>query len=94
MVSASLLGGRYLRLEPGGDEKMLKDGGEVQFTQSAVNIEDLVGKYIFGQGQGQSGGAAQGGAGQGQGAPAPAGGAAGKPAPAPGGADPLKNPPQ
>ena len=86
VVSASLLGGRYLRLEPGGDEKVLKDGDTVQFTQSAVNIEELVGKYIFGQGggQGQGGGGAQGQAPAGEAGP---GGGAGAPG---GGANPFK----
>ena len=86
VVSASLLGGRYLRLEPGGDEKVLKDGGQVQYTQSAVNIEDLVGKYIFGQGGSQG----QGGA-KGQQAPAGKPGPGGGAAPV-GGGDPLKTP--
>jgi phospholipid/cholesterol/gamma-HCH transport system substrate-binding protein len=57
IVSSGLLGGKYLSLVPGGDDRLLKDGDEVTLTQSSVNLEDLIGRYIF---SGQSGG--QGGA--------------------------------
>ena len=60
IVSSGLLGGKYLSLVPGGDEKILKDGQEITLTQSSVNLEDLIGRYIF---SGQSG---QGGADSGQ----------------------------
>ena len=47
VVSDGLLGGKYLALDPGGDERILKPGEEIQFTQSALNLEDLIGRYIF-----------------------------------------------
>jgi phospholipid/cholesterol/gamma-HCH transport system substrate-binding protein len=47
VVSDSLLGGKVLALSPGGDEKMLADGGTVRITQGAVSLEDLLGKFIF-----------------------------------------------
>jgi len=47
IVSDGLLGGKYIALEPGADEAMLKNGGEITHTQSAINIEDLVSRYIF-----------------------------------------------
>ncbi|MEK0084775.1 outer membrane lipid asymmetry maintenance protein MlaD [Benzoatithermus flavus] len=78
IVSSGLLGGKYLSLVPGGDERVLKDGEEVTLTQSAVNLEDLIGRYIFSQGQGA---AAQQ---SGQGTPPGQGGATAAPA-APGG---------
>jgi phospholipid/cholesterol/gamma-HCH transport system substrate-binding protein len=34
-------------LVPGGDEKVLADGEEITLTQSSVNLEDLIGRYIF-----------------------------------------------
>ena len=43
-----LLGSNYVALEPGGDEKMIADGGEITATQDPVNIVDLVGRFIFG----------------------------------------------
>ena len=47
IVSDGLLGGKYVALEPGADETMLKNGSEITHTQSAINIEDLVSRYIF-----------------------------------------------
>jgi phospholipid/cholesterol/gamma-HCH transport system substrate-binding protein len=52
VVSGGLLGGKYLQLVPGGDIEYLEPGGEVTFTQSAVNLEDLIGQAIFSQGGG------------------------------------------
>lgn len=48
IVSESLLGGKYLDLQPGGDEESMKEGGEIQQTQSSVILESLIGQYIFG----------------------------------------------
>lgn len=45
--SESLMGGRYLAIEPGADDNMLEPGGEIKFTQPSVNLEDLIGKMIF-----------------------------------------------
>ena len=42
-----LLGGKYLAVVPGGDEQMIPPGGRVTITQSAVSLEDLLGKFIF-----------------------------------------------
>ena len=61
IVSSGLLGSKYLALVPGGDDEILKDGGEVTLTQSSVNIEDLIGKYIFSQGGSAPAGAGSGG---------------------------------
>jgi phospholipid/cholesterol/gamma-HCH transport system substrate-binding protein len=43
-----LLGGKYLALATGGDDKMLKPGDTITITQGSVNLEALIGKYIFG----------------------------------------------
>jgi phospholipid/cholesterol/gamma-HCH transport system substrate-binding protein len=45
--SESLLGGRYLALEPGADEATLPENGHIQFTQAPQNLEQLLGKFIF-----------------------------------------------
>ncbi len=45
--SEGLLGSKYLAIEPGADDEFLKDGDEINFTQSSVNFEDLLGKFIF-----------------------------------------------
>ncbi|CAH2604710.1 Outer membrane lipid asymmetry maintenance protein MlaD [Rhodovastum atsumiense] len=47
VTSDGLLGGKYLSLVPGGEEKMLPPGGAVQITQSSVSLEQLLGKFIF-----------------------------------------------
>lgn len=60
IASDGLLGGPYVSISPGGAEDMMKAGGSFQVTQSAINIEDLIGKFIFSMGgshtQGQGGG--------------------------------------
>lgn len=48
--SESLLGGKYLQIEPGGSEDMLTNGGKIEFTQAPQNLEQLLGKFIFSQG--------------------------------------------
>lgn len=45
--SESLLGGKYLELQPGGDDKDLKDGDVIEITQAPANLEDLLGRFIF-----------------------------------------------
>lgn len=45
--SQSLLGGRYMALEPGGAEEMLPHGGHIQYTQAPQNLEQLLGQFIF-----------------------------------------------
>ena len=45
--SEGLLGGKFLALEPGAEEEFLNDGDKIQYTQSAVNLEELIGKFIF-----------------------------------------------
>ena len=55
IVSSGLLGGKYLSIVPGGDDRLLKDGEEITLTQSSVNLEDLIGRYIFSGQSGQSG---------------------------------------
>ncbi len=45
--SESLLGGRYLALEPGASEEMISSGGRVPYTQAPQNLEQLLGQFIF-----------------------------------------------
>jgi len=46
ILTSGLLGEQYIGLLPGGEEEMLKDGGEFKKTQSAVVLEDLIGKFF------------------------------------------------
>jgi phospholipid/cholesterol/gamma-HCH transport system substrate-binding protein len=41
-----LLGGKYVGLSPGGSETYLKDGSQIEFTQSAIVLESLVNKFF------------------------------------------------
>ena len=55
-----LLGGKYLALATGGEDKMLQPGGTVTITEGSINLESLIGKYIFPSvGKGASGGPAK-----------------------------------
>lgn len=47
VVSDGLLGSKYVKIEPGADEKMLADGEAITYTQSSVNLEELIGKMVF-----------------------------------------------
>ena len=47
ITSESLLGGKFLALEPGGDMEMLKAGDIIEFTQSTPSIEKLLGQAIY-----------------------------------------------
>lgn len=48
IYTSGLLGERYVGITPGGDVEVLRPGDELFLTQSAVVLEQLIGKYIFG----------------------------------------------
>jgi phospholipid/cholesterol/gamma-HCH transport system substrate-binding protein len=48
IYTSGLLGERYIGITPGGDPETLAAGGEIILTQSAVVLEQLIGKYLFG----------------------------------------------
>ena len=50
ILTAGLLGSQYVGLQAGGSETYLEDGSEVLFTQSAIVLENLIGKYMFNRG--------------------------------------------
>ncbi len=66
IFTSGLLGESYVGLGPGGDPEDLKPGDEIFMTQPAIDLIQLVGKYMF------SGGGAQGGNAGAAGAAAPA----------------------
>jgi phospholipid/cholesterol/gamma-HCH transport system substrate-binding protein len=47
ITSEGLLGGKFIALEPGGSETILADGGELTYTQGALDIWSLVSDYMF-----------------------------------------------
>jgi phospholipid/cholesterol/gamma-HCH transport system substrate-binding protein len=46
--TSGLIGDKYLRISPGGSDILLKPGDIMLDTQSPLDIEDLVSRYIFG----------------------------------------------
>jgi len=53
ILTAGLLGGQYVGLTPGGSEEYLADQSVIEFTQSAVVLEQLISKYLFQSGSDQ-----------------------------------------
>jgi phospholipid/cholesterol/gamma-HCH transport system substrate-binding protein len=48
--TAGLLGDQFIALEPGGDEALLRSGEEIAFTESALSIERLIGRFVHDSG--------------------------------------------
>jgi phospholipid/cholesterol/gamma-HCH transport system substrate-binding protein len=46
--TAGLIGDKYIKLSPGGSDDILNDGDLITETESALDIEELVGKFAFG----------------------------------------------
>jgi len=42
-----IIGDRYVRISQGGDDQFLKSGEEIEETESILNIEDLIAKFIY-----------------------------------------------
>ncbi|MGR9114991.1 MAG: outer membrane lipid asymmetry maintenance protein MlaD [Gammaproteobacteria bacterium] len=47
IYTAGLLGEQYVNLEPGGSEDYLTNGSQLDITQSAIVLEEVIGKYLF-----------------------------------------------
>jgi phospholipid/cholesterol/gamma-HCH transport system substrate-binding protein len=47
IISAGLLGDKYMALVPGGSERMIPPGGQIRYTQAPVSLENLIGQMIF-----------------------------------------------
>jgi len=77
VTSDGLLGSSYLAVAPGGSNTMLAPGQSFAVTQSAINIQDLLGKFIFSMGSGAGSGASSKAA---PASPPAGGGATGNPA--------------
>lgn len=46
--TAGLIGDKYIKIEPGGSNVVLKDGGQILETESAIDLEQMISKYAFG----------------------------------------------
>ncbi|MEM6511830.1 MAG: outer membrane lipid asymmetry maintenance protein MlaD [Pseudomonadota bacterium] len=50
ILTAGLLGSQYIGLQAGGSDLYLENGSEVFFTQSAIVLENLIGKFLLNAG--------------------------------------------
>lgn len=47
VVSDGLFGGKYLSITPGAEDDALNDGAEIENTTGPLNLESLIGKFLF-----------------------------------------------
>ncbi|MXS85240.1 outer membrane lipid asymmetry maintenance protein MlaD [Nitrosomonas sp. HPC101] len=47
ILTSGLLGEQYIGLLPGGDEEMLTDGDKFIKTNSAIVLEEMIGRFLF-----------------------------------------------
>lgn len=43
-----LIGEKYIQISPGASERLIGPGGKLRETTSPIELEELLGKYIFG----------------------------------------------
>ena len=58
IASEGLLGGSFVQLVPGAEDKMLAAGGQIKYTQAPVNLVQMLGKFMFNSAEGAGQGAA------------------------------------
>jgi len=46
--TAGLIGDKYIKLTPGGSDEILNSGDTIFDTESAIDLEELISKYVFG----------------------------------------------
>ena len=44
-----LIGEKYIEITPGGSEVIIKPGGRIRETQPAIDMEELISKFVFGK---------------------------------------------
>lgn len=47
--TSGIIGDKFIKLRPGGSDKMLKNNDMIRETESAIDIEELVSKFIHGK---------------------------------------------
>ena len=47
--TSGIIGDKFIKLRPGGSDKMLKNNDKIRETESAIDIEELVSKFIHGK---------------------------------------------
>ncbi len=51
IVTSGLLGDQYVGIDAGADKEILKNGDTIDQTQSAMVLEDLLGKFLYNKAQ-------------------------------------------
>ena len=46
--TSGLIGDKFIKIVPGGSDLILKDGDTLTDTEPAIDLEDLISKYVFG----------------------------------------------
>ncbi len=46
--TSGIIGDKFIKIKPGGSDQLLKDGDKIRDTESAIDIEELVSKFIHG----------------------------------------------
>jgi phospholipid/cholesterol/gamma-HCH transport system substrate-binding protein len=44
-----IIGDKYLAVSPGAAEQYIKNGGKIMDTQPPLDIEEMIGKFVFGK---------------------------------------------
>lgn len=47
ILTEGILGSNYIGIEPGFDEQFMKQGSQIKQTQSAIVLEDLIGRLMY-----------------------------------------------
>jgi phospholipid/cholesterol/gamma-HCH transport system substrate-binding protein len=47
--TSGLIGDKYINISPGGSDEVLKPEDTIEETESALDIEELISKYVFGK---------------------------------------------
>ena len=45
--TSGIIGDKYIKISPGGSDIILESGDEIEETEPAISLEELVSKYIF-----------------------------------------------
>lgn len=48
--TSGLIGGKFINIKVGADEEYFKDGDVAEFTESSMDLEDLISRFIFNSG--------------------------------------------
>lgn len=45
--TSGIIGDKFIKISPGGSDEFIEPGGDIEETESAISLEELVSKYIF-----------------------------------------------